>query len=152
MTSLDLVRGDPQGSLKKKSLISNKGVFRHTDSRSADLLCRTKSNSMRPFVKCEIVVLVQFYLCQIDLFDHYRYAQMRSRSTLVDPNGRRQQKVLGLSSKIKFDAFLDTILESGGREKYYFCRTETWPLPGVRTPPPHPTPLRPRLKHFDARK
>ena len=48
---------------------------------------------MRPFVKYEIVVLVQFYLCQMDIFYYYRYAQMRSRSTFVDPNGRRQLKV-----------------------------------------------------------
>ena len=126
------------GSMLSGIALARRLSIQMVESSYKYLFCRTKSNSMRPFVKCEIVVLVQFYLCQMDLFDHYRYAQMRSRSTLVDPNGRRQPKVLVLSSKIKFDAFLETILESVGREKYYFCRTETWLPPGAHTPHPPP--------------
>ena len=52
----------------------------------------------------------------------YRYAQMRSRSTPVGPNRRRQLKAFVLSSEIKFDAFLEAILESSERKKYLFYR------------------------------
>ena len=88
---------------------------------------------IRPFSKREIVVLVQFYLCQIDFLTTYRYAQMRSRSTPVCPNRRRQLKVLVLSTEINFEAFLEAISESGRRKKYLFYRAKMG-RPLVTTP------------------
>ena len=37
MRSLDLVRGDPQGGIKKEIFNLKYEVFRHTDCRSADI-------------------------------------------------------------------------------------------------------------------
>ena len=51
-------------------------------------------------------------------------SHIRSRSTPVDPNGPGQLKVLVLSTEIIFDAFPETTLASGRRQKDLFCRAE----------------------------
>ena len=78
----------------------------------------------------------------------YRYAQMRSRSTPVGPNRRRQLKMFVLSTEINFEAFLEAISESGRCKKYLFHRAKKVAPPATTT---HPHPQRARLKHFDAR-
>ena len=116
----------------------------------AQMRCRsTPVHKNASPVRSDVYIpLVQFYLCQMDIYYYFRHAQMRSRSTHADPNCRKQLKAFVLSSEIKFDAFLEAILESSERKKYLFYRTK------ILAPPcnhPHPPPQRCRNKRFGVR-
>ena len=100
------------------------------------------------------VSLAHFCLCQMDLLatkralhagNHYVCSAKRSSALerlVLSSESKCQNVRLAQFCLCQMDflstrgARLGTISESGRRRKYLFCRTETWPLPGARTPTP----------------